>query len=211
MKKSLLIIISLSILIACSSGWYYLSSKNHKQEAIDTIAREITVFKSLGFDTSSEIISTLSDFVHELQTNTEESARWSFVQSENIDAKDFDVLVTVNKKMLKSYMKDLQEYRKLGVPTTSTIVRFSYDKVVRLTIALAELEKSRVEGLPTIEYRKKVERMREITKQSITHSKTTLRDYLHDGIKQDSKINAEREYVTRKVRDLVALDRVVYL
>lgn len=170
------------------------------------IKREKLVFQSLGFDESGELIAMLEAHAKTLQDHEQGNGE------DSDDQKKMALLVAVNKKMLTSYLKDLRDYRRMGVANTSSIVRFSHDKVVRLTIALAELERNRLSGLPADEYAKKVARMREITQQSLAHSKNLLRDYIHAGVQDtDSRIRTERANILHKMKNLIELDRVLYV
>lgn len=208
-----LIIIGMTVL--GTTSWYFLPYFYHwsqnctEQEAIAYMEHEIISFKSLNFSSSSEIITMLESYVQQLK---ERNGTWHSGEFDCKDGKKHEALIAVNKKMLQTYMKDLQEYAKKGSASENNIIQFSYDKVIRLTIALAELEQYRNEGLPSEEYMKKIDRMHEITQQAITHSKRMLRSYFHNGLKEDHpKVQAERNYITSKVHHLIELDKIVYL
>ncbi len=223
MKRSLLVRIVWSgasvIVFVVMSGWYFVpyfyrwSQSATEQEAIDYIQHEIMSFKSLNFSPSSELISILASYECELENiHKERDISWTVSPLNFDDVQKRDELITVNKKILQGYVQDLQTYTKDGMATTSSLVQFSYDKVVRLTIALAELERNRNDGLPADEYIKKIDRMHEIITQSIIHSKKTLRSYLQAGLKEENtKVQVERERVTRKVEHLIDLDKILYL
>jgi hypothetical protein len=197
--------------LAFASSWYIFDSyfrDTSIDEAIATVAQEMQSCKNLNFSPSSELMCMLEDYHQELQHKTQ---KWNFAwlfDEFSVTDKDTSDLISLNKKMLQSYVRDLQEYSKMKLPTTSNIVRFTYDKVVRLTIGLAELEKNK--HIAASEYRKKLIRMREITKQAIVHSKQTLWSYMHDRLADtDIRVSNERNYLTNKIGHFIALDRII--
>lgn len=203
-------IVALLLLV---SGWYvapyvyyWMAQQYTEQEAIAYLQRQIMSFRSLNFATSSELITMLK--------NHEQALKNEYIHDKEMqfqDTKKRDALRIANKKMLQEYVKDLQGYTKIGMPTTSSVVQFSYDTVVRLTIALAELEKDHG-TLPSDEYVKRVDRMHEIIERSIIHGKRTLRSYLQAGLKEDdTKVQSAREHITRKVEHFIELNKILYL
>ena len=200
-------------------SWYFLPyfyrwpQSCTEQKAIASLQHEIMSFKSLNFSTTSELIAMLESYENEFENiHKSSNAAWRISDLNFQDAQKRGELIAVTKKMLQGYVKDLQTYTKDGMATTSSLVQFSYDKVVRLTIALAELERNQRDELPVNEYIKRIDRMHEIVTQSIIHSKKTLRSYLHAGLKEENaKVQAERERVTRKVEHLIELDKILYL
>lgn len=214
MKLSLHHIMSgILVVVLLASGWYvapyfyqWIAQQYTEQEAIAYLQRQIMSFRSLNFATSSELIAMLKSHEDALAKEPLHDKELQFQ-----DTKRRDALRVANKKMLQEYVKDLQGYTKMGMPTTSSVVQFSYDTVVRLTIALAELEKDRG-NLPADEYVKRVDRMHEIIERSIIHGKRTLRSYLQAGLKEeDTKVQQVREHITRKVEHFITLNKILYL
>lgn len=212
-KLSGLIILGISLVVIAFSSMYlykYLrrwALSRIEREQLHKIERDLVSYRSLGFEPSSRLICTLEGFCTQLKTAIDNRDK-NWLQDEHvIDDTNIDLLVAVNKKMLKSYLRDLQEYRRKGLGTESNLVTFSYDKVVRLTLALAELEKIRKDGLADGEYIQKIVRMKEITMQSIAYNKKALRKQLAMG-KDDAQ---QREHLADKVEDLVELNKVLYL
>ncbi len=210
---------SIALLAIGILSWYSLpyfyrySAKCTEQEALVYLQHEIMSFQSLNFPPSSELVASLVSYKDELAALYEaRNATGKGTALDFEDSRKRDALIAVNKKILQGYMHDLQRYTKLGMGTTTSVVQFCYDKVVRLTIALAELEKHRNGGLSHDEYVKKMGRMTEIIKQSIVHSKKTLRSYLYAGLQEDNpNVQAERLHVTRKVSQLIELEKILYL
>jgi hypothetical protein len=214
-NRIILLIISALLVVA---GSYYLY-RYLRRWAITKIEREqlrdneriILSFKSLGFEPTSELIKTLESHGQQIeQAIAQRYQNWFDGGKMGTDDQKIDLLVTVNKKMLKSYIRDLQDYRIQKIPTTDTLVKFTYDKMVRLTLALAELKRLKGCGIEDDEYCKKAERMKEITLQSIARSKNSLRDFLKLGLlESDPVVKAERMYLTRKVQDLVVINKAL--
>lgn len=212
---ALLVVSSFFILVG---SWYLY--RYLRRWAITRIEREqlreneriLLSFQALGFEPSSELVQTLQNHAkHIHNTIDQRDVSWFGIGFDKNDEK-IDLLVTVNKKMLQSYMRDLQDYRSQNIPTTDTLVQFTYDKMVRLTLALAELKRLKNSGIDDDDYYKKAERMREITLQSIARGKNTLRECLKLGLlESDSVIKSGRTYLTRKVQDLVAINKALYL
>jgi hypothetical protein len=199
------VVISIPVAIVIIISWYFWQPSN-KEMLIDQVQQEIQTVKSLDFDSSSELMKLLTAYADELhQMHYDWHIAW--FGDQQVSQEKLAELIAINKVMLKSYMGDLQDYMKCA--PSHALVQFTYDKVVRLTIALAELEKNN--DLLLSEYKKKVDRMCQITHQALAHSKKTLRAYLHGGIDDhDAKVNYERQYLTSKMSHFIALERMLY-
>lgn len=208
-----LIILAVSIIVIALSSLYlykYLrrwALSRIEREQLHQVERDLVSYRSLGFEPSSRLVCALEGFCDQLKAAIDDRDKNWLGNEHLIDDTNIDLLVSVNKKMLKSYLRDLQEYRRKGLGPQSNLITFSYDKVVRLTLALAELEKVRNQGLGDGEYVQKVARMKEITMQSIAHSKNLLRNLRSQG----SDDAQEREHLADKIEDLIALNKVLYL
>ncbi len=219
-KISLIAVLLVSIIVVIFGG--LLLYRHFKRWALVRMERDavlhvqddIAEYEQLGFSQETELIKRLHAQLQwikhkRLFENQGFSGETSVSQS-RIKRAQLKALIALNKKMLKSYIKDMQEYRKLGVSNSHNIIRFSYDKIVRLTIALAELERQLDGGIPNSEYTKRVARMREITKQSIAQFKDELKKYCHNGVSEDqSKMQFVRAQLTRKVKELYQLNKVL--
>ena len=216
-QTSRIILLIISAFLIAVGSWYiyryfrrWVITKIEREQLRDN-ERILLSFKSLGFEPSSELIQTLESHGRQIeQAIVQRYQNWLTGGKLGTDDQKIDLLVTVNKKMLRSYIRDLQDYRNQNIPTTDTLVKFTYDKMVRLTLALAELKRLKGCGIEDDEYCKKAERMKEITLQSIARSKNTLRDFLKLGLlESDALMRAERTYLTRKVQDLVTINKAL--
>ena len=111
-----------------------------------------------------------------------------------------------------SYIKDIKEYKKLGITNSHAIIKFAHDKIIRLTMALAELERQLNGNIRNShdEYTQRLSRMYEINKQSIDQFKHELHQHLKAGMhEQDPKLLFVRRQITRKTRALRQLDEIL--
>ncbi len=164
-----------------------------QQEAAD-IDREMKVMLGLGFGPESELISILAEYKRQIGAD----------EQPYLSSRPLIELLNLNKKMLMSYVSEIKQLRKQGVDPRDSVMKFAYDKVVRLTIATAELEKQiRAEEQDRSEFQKRVERMKEITRQSVAHYKNQLRNYIALGFTdQDERVQHCRRVLTVRMKHL---------
>ncbi len=215
-KKQIILISSfvLTITVCVPFGWLFFlhvqqwSFINTEREKIGLIKQEIAQYQQLGFAEESELIVLLRQRLH--QKKMKKRARkyqWSVADSSSAHGDthvQLERLFGLNRTMLMSYMKDVQEYKKLGMPNSHTIIRFSYDKIVRLTIALSELERQLHDGSEQGEFTKRVQRMQDITNQSIVQYKDALQQ-CGDDTKKSTFL---RMQLTARMKELDMLDAV---
>ncbi len=161
----------------------------HKQTT-QQLDQEIIELQSLGFEPESDVIGVLRSHKAALFQGPSETPEY-----------DLDLLHGLQKKMLMSYITEAKLLRKRGVALHSNIMRFAYDKIIRLTIAVAELERQLKEDAASqdiSEFQKRVDRMKEITRQSIAHYKKRLRNYVQ-------RVRPNDEEKLQQTRDTLAI------
>jgi len=176
-----------------------------ERDTIIEMRKELAEYKRLGFDEDSELVTILSKRIHQQkQKKRAIKQQWFLVASAVSEQSRAHLqrLFDLNRKMLMGYINDVQEYKKRGIPSSDPIVRFSYDKMVRLTIALSELERQLNTSMVDGEFSKRLRRMREITKQSIMQCKDRLR------VCSDDEKLFVREQLTRRLQELDQLERI---
>ena len=226
-----------SILVFTFCGWSFFKYLRQwalirmEHDAISQMRSEISQYQKLGFEEKSELIAVLQKRLQQIKMR-KRSLKNSWLEPEKSVARHSRIalkqLFDVNRKMLTGYIKDVQEYRKRGVSTSSNIVRFSYDKMVRLTIALSELEHQLNErqlgeqqlgefqlddhqlcDTQTGEFTKRLHRMQEITRQSIVQYKDALEKYRNTRVSDnDPKMQFVRMQLTRRIKELALLDSI---
>ncbi len=196
-KYILAVLLSSTIIGLCS--WYLFKSfrwhmalREQKEHAY-TIDREIVSMQALGFAPESELVSLLAKQRDIL-----------FSHNQLPDPVQLESLLSLNRKMLMSYVNEIKILRKQGVDAGSNLMKFAYDKVIRLTISVAELERQlKAELRDYTEFQKRVDRMKEITRQSVSHYKKQLRQYLTQGIsEEDERMQYVRRILTIRVKHL---------
>ncbi len=230
-RKQIILVISLciSIIVFTFCGWLLFRYLRRwalvgvQREAVQQVRHELTEYQGLGFDEETELIALLQKRLqYQRMRKRAVKYEWKIAHNTNeSDREHLQKLFDLNKKMLAGYVQDLQEYRKLGMPTSCDIIRFSYDKMVRLTIALSELERQLAacpiggcEGVLVAdgaegEFGKRVRRMKEITTQSIAQYKDALRVYYDEGVDtQDPRIQFLRTQLTARVKQMNQLDTI---
>ncbi len=196
--KYILAVLLSSTIIGLGSWYLFKYFRRHmvlraQKEHAYTIDREIVSMQSLGFAPESELVSTLANRRNRL-----------FAANQPPDTLQLESLLSLNKKILMSYVHEIKILRTQGVEAGSNLMKFAYDKVVRLTISVAELERQlRAELRDYTEFQKRVDRMREITHQSVSHYKKQLRTYLTQGVSEDDeRMQYVRRILTIRVKHL---------
>lgn len=158
-----------------------------QQVQTQQVDRDILELQALGFAPDSQVIAQLRAYKAELQGM--------------IAAKEYcreDVLAA-QKNMLLSYIEEAKRLRARKVDTKDSALRFAYDKMLRLSIAVAELQKDT--DLTQDDFERRVDRMREITRQSITHYKKQLREYARRDISsEDLRVCEAREFLSLRIK-----------
>lgn len=179
---ALIVGISIHMLYRFFRRWIIIRTK---REMILKAERERGEFQRLGFRNDSEVIKGLEKrcaCMRQQLASCEE--RWSLEEQEgcpfSIELDDLKRLHALTKEMLLGYITDARSYRKQGIGADQPVMRFTHDKIVRLTAAMVELERQIKEGVSSdrdmvgLAYTQRLDRMREITQQSIAHAKREL-------------------------------------
>ena len=186
-----------------------------KKEMLKNANNDIRDYKQLGFSDDSELIQLLHGRLQRIENRITQLQNQTFMNTKNAptqNRKQLQQIVALNKKMLQSYLQDVQELRRLGIPTSHDIISFSHDKIVRLTIALAELERQLNTNIFNThnEYTQRLVRMQEISQQSIAQFKEELQTYVDkNGAPTHEKIQFVKEQITKKTRALHQLEELL--
>ena len=238
MEKKVIIsifsVIIASIVLGLGSWYLYKYFRRYavlhlQKEADQKIDHELAELQALGFGPESEAIAALKARYswqgHKQSSYAQASAdRSSYAQTsrrqgygghgalaDKSDRQALSHLLALNKKMLMSYISEGKSFKKQKVDPQSNLMKFTHDKIVRLTIAVVELERQlRDNELEMSEYEKRVHRMKEITRQSVSHYKKKLREYqrLHLA-SHDERLQAAQAILTTRLKHLAALEKAV--
>lgn len=162
-----------------------------QQQSTQQLDQDISALQVLGFIPDSDVLSTLRNYKARMVHHDAQA-----------ELPDCERVCALQKKMLMSYVAEAKLLRKRGVDSKSPQMRFAYDKIVRLTIGVAELERQmkQPEDDPS-EFQKRVDRMKEITRQSIAHYKKQLRSYAKRGISQDDeRMRQARDMLSTRIK-----------
>ncbi len=209
-------IVSIGLLISAfllfsACGWlFYRYFKRWarirvERDTVIEMRKELAEYKQMGFDEESELVTILSNRLYQQKMKKRAIKQQWFVVVNAVSEQSrihLKRLFDLNRKMLMGYVHDIQEYKKRGLPSSDPLVRFSYDKMARLTIALSELERQLNTTIVDGEFSKRLRRMQEITKQSILQCKDRLLACC------DDEALFVREQLTRRVRELDCLEGV---
>ncbi len=177
--------------------------------------QEMGDYQQLGFANDSELMQLLEGKLQRAYnrvTQLEKQNMYSNAKQNSKNKKQLEKILTINKKMLLSYLQDVQEFRKLGVETGNNIISFSHDKIVRLTIALAEIERQLNGSSDSTqnEFTKRLERMQEISKQSIAQFKQELLQYKKSNLPENNPtVQFVKTQITKKMRALHQLEELL--
>ena len=186
------------------------------QETMQHTNHDLRDYKKLGFSDDSELIQLLHGRLQRVEKQIATLQNQTIIKNKEQapihNRKQLQQILTLNKKMLQSYLKDVQELRRLGVPTSNDIISFSHDKIVRLTIALAELERQLNGNIFNTqnEYTQRLSRMQEISQQSIEQFKNQLKQFVQYNLEPtNEKIQFVKDQITKKTRALLQLEELL--
>lgn len=189
---------------------------SEQRQVIRETKKEIDEFHQLGFADNSELIQLLQGRLQRAQDRLEDIAHtWMALKAAQqvspVTKQHLRQVIKINKKMLLSYINDIKEYRRLGLSNSHNIIKFAHDKIVRLTIALAELERQSndISDITQNEYIQRLARMHDINKQSIAHFKHELHAYNTASGNDAKKMIFAREQLTKKMRAMYQLERIL--
>ncbi len=191
-----------------------------ERQKIRKLQREVAEFERLGFNEDTQLMRSLRE--REVWLSNKRKAlegQWFLPAKSNsqdlCNPATIVQMYQVTKNALRTYVNDIQQYRKKGVVLDSTEVQFAYDKIVRLTIALAQLDQQRSNSDDLVDEMfyhdcfERLERMREITNLSIAHAKQKLQKYRENGTKETHAITQLlREQLTQKIEIIAQLDSI---
>ena len=227
MEKKVIIsifsVIIASIVLGLGSWYLYKYFRRYavlhlQKEADQKIDHELAELQALGFGPESEAVAALKarySWQGHKQSSyakaTADRSSYAGVTADKSDRQALSHLLALNKKMLMSYISEGKSFKKQKVDPQSNLMKFTHDKIVRLTIAVVELERQlRDNELEMSEYEKRVHRMKEITRQSVSHYKKKLREYqrLHLA-SHDERLQAAQAILTTRLKHLAALEKAV--
>jgi hypothetical protein len=195
--------------------WALIKESNQEAAYAYQDARELI---ALGFSENDELI----DLMHERKKLFEERADtlgkrhlvlYGRHGSSN-EEQELEQLIVINKKMLRSYVRDLQDYRKLGVPNDNHIVQFAQKKIVRLTFVLAELERQQLSAQDGVahsaEHMKRLKKLVATNRKSLKNYQKELSGYRNHGMKlDDPKMAFLKTQLTDQLRSTNELERMM--
>ena len=190
---------------------------NRERAVTSQTQQEISEYQNLGFADQTELIQILHGRLQRAQERIDLISRsWLVIQMHQkpseLNKRTVENIIAINKKMLMGYISDLKEYRSIGSTNSSAIVTFAHDKIIRLTIALNELERQLNAGVFSshTEYIQRLARMYEINKQSIAQFKQELQEQVQAGVTQsDPKILFVRDQIMHKTRAMHQLEEIL--
>lgn len=211
-----LIIVSVATfwLVNYIKRWALIS---REREVTTQTQQDISEYQKLGFADQTELIQILHGRLQRAQQRIDAITRsWLVIQMHQkpseLTKRTLETILSINKKMLIGYIQDVKEYRKLGIANSHSIITFAHDKIIRLTIALDELERQLNAGVFSShnEYIQRLARMHEISKQSVAQFKQELQEHVQAGLqKSDPKILFVRDQIIHKMRAMHQLEEIL--
>lgn len=189
------------------------------QEVVTGVLQEIQELKKMGFAEKDEAMQAMRSRAKRSQHKVDElKQQWHLFTKKRalktIDKKKLARLIQLNKKMIRSYAQDLNEYYKLGIPPNTKAVSFAKEHIGRLALALTDLKKQQAAiekgELVSMQQAERIRRMIEINKQSMDYYKTELNDYTKQGLAlQEPKVQLAKRQLTQKARAINALEKLL--
>ncbi|EKD48544.1 MAG: hypothetical protein ACD_64C00261G0003 [uncultured bacterium] len=146
------------------------------QQLTQQLDQDMSSLQALGFSPTSELLVTLQAYKDRI------------AQCDTSLGIDCQQVLALQKKMLMSYIAEVKGLRKQGMSPMSNQMRFAYDKIVRLTIGVAELERQLQQPEDDdSHFQQRIDRMKEITRQSIAYYKQQLQSYAQQEIAESDE------------------------
>lgn len=172
----------------------YTSLRAQKQ-LTQQLDQDIQALRALGFAPKSELLMALRR--HKAQILNGDTAHREF---------GIDHVRELQKRLLISYVTEAKSLKRQGVDLKSSDMRFAYDTIIRLTIGVAELERqAKLSQSNPEEFQKRMDRMKEITRQSIAHYKKKLNGLVRKQRDQDTVALHARELLSTRMKQYYQL------
>lgn len=200
--------------------YFYVQQSIRMQHESTKQFKEIKELTQLGFSEKDEAIAFLRKRIIRMQQTLKDMQQfWLTFERQKIALNRLEKnhqkvaqLIQLNKKLMKSYARDIIDYEKLKVPGTNRIVQFARDKLSRLLVTLADLERQKNEFSPlqTSTLGQRIRRMIEINNQAITYYKYALRTCRIQGIDiDDMRVQFIKQQLTTKLKIGNALEQLL--
>ncbi|MDP3889029.1 MAG: hypothetical protein Q8Q25_00605 [bacterium] len=191
-KSRLLAALGLVIL-----GSFFAFDWRNKQILIDAAYQDLTLVHTnlhelvdLGFDVQDEAMQLLQKRIQRSQDMIAQLKRdWFVLSKVPCVAKDLlDRRIDVYKKMMRSCVRDIHDYTKLGYQKNGAF-QFAYDNLVHLEIALENLKRCRevvdLKEHDTYHYVQEMQHMIGINQHMVDHYKKLLQNVRSNAITLD--------------------------
>lgn len=184
-------------------------------------AKDLQDLQRLGFLERDISVLSLSERLQAAQAELEIAQRkwWMIsIKTEENKAKQAKLkrLLSLNRKILKSYKQDLNDMRKFGFPENDSRVVFSRNKIAETVVEVAHLTReynnlcSKRAHLSDDQI-KLARRMIELNEESIEDYKAEIEDYLRQGMDVNAKKARDvRSKIAVKLAENCLLERKLY-
>jgi len=113
-----------------------------KKQLVATLTNELNELKNLGLSNDDTAMRNLHERLAHAENVLRNTKECWFVRSTHAAPirTHLQGLITLHKKMIGSYQRDLHDYRKLGVEEKSSLVKFTNRQIRRLRHKIAKFE-----------------------------------------------------------------------
>lgn len=172
----------------------YTSLRAQKQ-LTQQLDQDIQALQALGFAPNSDLLMVLRKHKAQMFQSADKGQEFCI-----------DRVRELQKRLLMSYVAEAKSLKRQGVDLKSSDMRFAYDTIIRLTIGVSELERqAKLSQSDPEEFQKRMDRMKEITRQSIVHYKRKLADLVRKHKDQDTIALHARELLSTRMKQYYQL------
>ena len=184
-------------------------------------AKDLQDLQRLGFLDRDISVQSVSERLQAAKNGLDVAQRkwWMIsIKTEENKAKQAKLkrLLSLNRKILKSYRQDLDDMRKFGFPENDPRVVFSRNKIAETVVELAHLTREYKGVVNRREYLsddqvKLAQRMIDLNEESIETYKTEIEDYFRQGMDTNAKkVREIRSKIAVKLAENSLLERKLH-
>lgn len=111
------------------------------------VKKQIDILKKLGFMDNDEAMKILQEYKYRYEKKLEDISQInplslsSLFSSPSEDSEKNEKLIAIHKKILKGCIRDLRDYRSMGISEQSQLIKHTRETMIRIMIELGTLER----------------------------------------------------------------------
>ncbi len=180
----------------------------------DQLQQNVRELSALGFNQNSSVIQLLKKQANRVKKIAFKSKYNCFdlkvSHSSLYNREQLEDLITLHKKMMRSCLRDMHDYCKLGLSKKTSVFQFSHRSLIRLSASVENLDQllcaKNMSDVDAYHCVQKVHRMIVINQHVLDQYKKALHDFRDQGIMfEHKKVAFIKEHIEQRVRIMHAL------